>query len=41
MMLKIKYNLNDMILVTEDDVLNDTEIFENGEKYYSLKELVN
>lgn len=34
-------NLNDMILVTEDDILNDTEIFENGEKYYSIKELIN
>lgn len=34
-------NLNDMILVTEDDILNDTEIFENCEKYYSIKELIN
>lgn len=34
-------NLNDMILVTEDDILNDTEIFENGEKYYSIEELIN
>lgn len=34
-------NLNDMILVTEDDILNDTEIFENGEKYYSINELIN
>lgn len=34
-------NLNDTILVTKNDILDDTEIFENGEKYYSINELIN
>lgn len=34
-------NLNNTILVTKDDILNDTEIFENGEEYYSINELIN
>lgn len=36
-----KVNLNDTILVTKNDILNDTEIFENGENYYSINELIN
>ena len=36
-----KTNLNDMILVTKNDILCDTEIFENGEKNYSINELIN
>lgn len=36
-----KVNLNDTILVTKNDILDDTEIFENGEKYYSINELIN
>ncbi len=36
-----KTNLNDMILVTKNDILYDTEIFENGEKKYSINELIN
>lgn len=34
-------NLNNTILVTKDDIFNDTEIFENGEEYYSINELIN
>lgn len=34
-------NLDDKILVKCEDILFDTEIFENGEKYYSLYELIN
>lgn len=33
--------LNDTILVSQYDILDDTEIFENGEKYYSIYELIN
>ena len=29
-----------MIFVTKDDILYDTEVFENGEKHYSLYELI-
>ena len=36
-----KVNLNDTILVTKNDILDDTEIFENGENYYSINELIN
>ena len=36
-----KVNLNDTILVTQNDILDDTEIFENGENYYSINELIN
>ena len=36
-----KANLNDMIFVTQNDILYDTEIFENGEKKYSINELIN
>ena len=36
-----KANLNDMIFVTKNDILYDTEIFENGEKKYSINELIN
>ena len=35
-----KVNLNDTILVTKNDILDDTEIFENGENYYSINELI-
>jgi beta-lactamase class A len=34
-------NLDDKILVHKSDILSDTEIFENGENYYSLYELIN
>ena len=34
-----KVNLNDTIFVTKNDILDDTEIFENGEGYYSIIEL--
>lgn len=34
-------SLNDEILVKHEDILNDTEIFENGENYYSIYELIN
>ena len=34
-------NLDDMILVANDDILYDTKIFENGEGYYSIEELIN
>lgn len=36
-----KVNLNDTILVTKNDILDDTEVFENGENYYSINELIN
>ena len=36
-----KANLNDMVLVTKNDILYDTEVFENGEKNYSINELIN
>ena len=36
-----KVNLNDTILVTKNDILDDTGIFENGENYYSINELIN
>lgn len=41
---KVKENeieLNEKILVSQEDILNDTEVFENGENYYSLEELIN
>lgn len=34
-------NLNDTILVKKNDILDDTEVFENGEKKYSINELIN
>ncbi len=34
-------NLNSQILVKDEDILDDTEVFESGEGYYSLEELVN
>ena len=36
-----KVSLNDEILVKYEDILYDTEIFENGEGYYSICELIN
>ena len=36
-----KISLNDEILVKHEDILHDTEIFENGEDYYSICELIN
>lgn len=36
-----KVNLNDTIFVTKNDIWDDTEIFENGEGYYSIIELIN
>lgn len=36
-----KVNLNDTILVTKNDILDDKEVFENGENYYSINELIN
>ena len=36
-----KIKLNDEILVKQEDILYDTEIFENGEGYYSIYELIN
>lgn len=36
-----KINLDDKILVKFEDILDDTEVFENGEGYYSLYELIN
>lgn len=35
-----KVNLNDTILVTKNDILDDKEVFENGENYYSINELI-
>lgn len=34
-------NMDDTIFVSKYDILNDTEVFENGEKYYSINELIN
>ncbi len=34
-------NLDDTILVADMDILNDTEVFENNQKYYSIYELIN
>ncbi len=34
-------SLDDKITVTEEDILKDTEVFENGEGEYSLYELIN
>lgn len=34
-------NLDDKILVHNNKILSDTEVFENGENYYSLYELIN
>lgn len=34
-------NLDDKLLVHNNEILSDTEIFENGENYYSLYELIN
>lgn len=36
-----KVNLNDTILVTKNDILDDKEMFENCENYYSINELIN
>lgn len=36
-----KVNLNDTVLVTKNDILDDKEVFENGENYYSINELIN
>lgn len=36
-----KVNLNDTILVTKNDILDDKEVFENCENYYSINELIN
>lgn len=36
-----KVNLNDTILVTKNDILDDKEVFENGENYYSINKLIN
>lgn len=38
---KGKINLDDKILVKFEDILDDTEVFENRESYYSLYELIN
>ena len=34
-------NLDDVIFITKNDILDDTEIFENGEGYYTINELIN
>ena len=36
-----KISLNDKILVENEDILEDTEVFENGENHYTLEELIN
>lgn len=36
-----KISLNDKILVENEDILEDTEVFENRENYYTLEELIN
>ena len=36
-----KIDLNEKILVSNNEILSDSKIFENGEQYYSLYELIN
>lgn len=36
-----KISLNHKILVENEDILEDTEVFENGENHYTLEELIN
>lgn len=36
-----KVKLNHKILVSKNEILDDTEVFENGDRYYTLEELIN
>lgn len=36
-----KIKLNDKLLVKNTDILEDTEVFEQGEGYYTIEELLN